>query len=554
MKKFVSVFSALAIFVIALAFNITAYAEKQIAISSVELANTGYVYTGNKIVPEFTVIDENGNVVDDNDENFYIQTYNSRDVGTATLKVTGKNNYKGSVKVDYKIKPRAISSTSTKGTKITLDKSPEIVVKYNNKLLEKGVDYDVSVSSSNKAGKIAKVTITGLGNFTGTKTVEKVVYPCGVNGLGSSKRNNNGFDLAWNSLENKGITNYKVYKCNEKGENKKLVVDTNKNSAKITGYKAGEYAYLVVRAYVTVDGTNYYGDYSNVYKTVTKPEKVVNIKNVKSKDEKTIKLGWEKAACTGYQIEYSTDKAFKKNVKRIEINGSSKTSKSISIKNNGKIYYSRVRAFRRYKYGSKVRTCYGDWSNKLSTEYNKIYSSYKTAHVQNKNRTTNLKLACKAINGTVLKPGEVFSFNKIVGKRTAKKGYKPATIFTGSSGTSQSLGGGICQVASTMFNATLLANLKIVERHQHSQRVAYCPLGRDAAIYWGSEDFKFKNTSGYPIKIEMKCENGYVYCNYKVNYDVSPKKVTLKVTRNRNNFTLKRYVGGKCNYTAKSKY
>ena len=116
------------------------------------------------------------------------------------------------------------------------------------------------------------------------------------------------------------------------------------------------------------------------------------------------------------------------------------------------------------------------------------------------------------------------------------------------------VGGGVCQVASTMFNAALLANFKIVERHQHSQRVTYCPLGRDAAIYWGSEDFKFKNNTSYPIKIVMSCSGGTIKCTYKVCYDVSPKKVKLSVSRKGKNFTLKRKVGGKTNYTAYSKY
>jgi vancomycin resistance protein YoaR len=183
-----------------------------------------------------------------------------------------------------------------------------------------------------------------------------------------------------------------------------------------------------------------------------------------------------------------------------------------------------------------------------------VYATYTTNYVNNANRTTNLKLACKAINGTIVYPGETFSFNEVVGKRTEAKGYKNATIFTGSTGTAQGVGGGICQVASTMFNTTLIANLGIVERYQHSQRVSYCPLGRDAAIYWGSEDFRFKNNTNYPIKISMKCADGKLTATYYVSSDVSPKKVKLTVTQSGKTFTLKRSVDGKVNYTCKSTY
>lgn len=554
MKRLKAFISVLLAFAVMLSFNITAFAEEQTKIQTVELSQLSYTYTGNRIVPQFKVYDENGLIVPNSEDNYIFYTYNSKNVGTATVKVVGKNNYQGSVSVDYTIKPRAISTASAQGTKLVLGKKPTVVLKYDGKTLQNGTDYTYTVSKYSKAGKSVTIKFVGKGNYFGTKTITKIVYPPTVTGLTSSNRTNNSFTLSWNSLKNKGVTNYKIYKCDEKGENRKLVVDTSKTTTTVKGYSAGQYCYLVARAYVTVDGTNYYSDYSKVFKTVTKPEKVVMTKAVKSKNKSKLNVSWDKAPCTGYQIKYSTDKSFKNNVKTVEVSGSSKTSKSISISKNNKTYYVRVRAFRRYKYNGKERTYYGDWSNKLSTEFSKVYASYKTAHVYNPNRTTNLKLACNAINGTILKPGEVFSFNQVVGIRSASKGYKPATIFTGSNSTAQSLGGGICQVASTLFNATLYANLGIVERHQHSQRVTYCPLGRDAAIFWGSEDYKFKNTSEYPIKINMVCKDGYVYCKLLVSSDVSPKDVTLKVQQSGKTFTLKRYVNGVCNYTTKSVY
>jgi len=153
----------------------------------------------------------------------------------------------------------------------------------------------------------------------------------------------------------------------------------------------------------------------------------------------------------------------------------------------------------------------------------------------------------------VIQPGQTFSFNKVVGKRTKSRGYKEAYVFSGS-GTVMGVGGGICQVASTMFNTALLANVSIVERHQHSQRVTYVPLGRDAAIMWGSQDFRWKNNTGMPIKIKMSVKDGTISCKFYTSKEAKPKKVSLKVSQRGKNFTLRRYVGGKVNYTAKSKY
>jgi len=117
------------------------------------------------------------------------------------------------------------------------------------------------------------------------------------------------------------------------------------------------------------------------------------------------------------------------------------------------------------------------------------------------NRLNNITLAAAAINGTVLKPGDVFSFNGIVGQRTAEKGYKEAGAYVGGR-TVQEIGGGICQVSSTTYNCVLYANLEVVERRAHGFTVAYLPLGNDATVDWGSIDFKFRNSTDYPIRVE----------------------------------------------------
>ena len=126
------------------------------------------------------------------------------------------------------------------------------------------------------------------------------------------------------------------------------------------------------------------------------------------------------------------------------------------------------------------------------------------------NRTHNIELACKAISGTVVLPGETFSFNGTVGIRTEDKGYLPATAYVSGGASQEEIGGGVCQVASSIYYATLLADLKTVERYAHMYAVTYVPMGMDAAIYWGAQDFKFENNTDYPLRIDAVCSGGYV--------------------------------------------
>ena len=118
----------------------------------------------------------------------------------------------------------------------------------------------------------------------------------------------------------------------------------------------------------------------------------------------------------------------------------------------------------------------------------------------NKGRTTNVLLATDFCNGVILMPGDVFSYNDTVGPRTAERGFKEATIYVGNS-AEDGLGGGICQVTSTIYYAALRADLKIVERYAHSREVTYVPKGEDATVAWGSKDFKFENNTGFPMKV-----------------------------------------------------
>ncbi len=146
-----------------------------------------------------------------------------------------------------------------------------------------------------------------------------------------------------------------------------------------------------------------------------------------------------------------------------------------------------------------------------STYFSDVLASYDSPYTSNTNRTTNLRLACEAIDGTVLNPGETFSFNAVVGERTAEKGYKNGIIFDKDGASEAQLGGGVCQVASTIYYCVLMADLDVVERAPHMYTVTYVPMGCDATIYWGSLDFKFKNSNSTPIMINATCSGGYVH-------------------------------------------
>ncbi len=138
-------------------------------------------------------------------------------------------------------------------------------------------------------------------------------------------------------------------------------------------------------------------------------------------------------------------------------------------------------------------------------------ASYDSPHTANAARTKNLELACKAINGTVLNPGDEFSFNKIVGERTKEKGYQAAIVYTDGGKSEAQEGGGICQVASTIYTCTLLADLEVTERSPHMYLVTYVEPGMDATIYWPSLDFKFKNSTDMPLRIDASVSGGYVH-------------------------------------------
>lgn len=142
---------------------------------------------------------------------------------------------------------------------------------------------------------------------------------------------------------------------------------------------------------------------------------------------------------------------------------------------------------------------------------NILYEFSTPIKSKSSNRLNNIKITCSKLNGILVKPQEEFSFCKTIGKSTEDKGYKKADVIINKEIT-QALGGGNCQVSSTLYNAVLgIPDLKVTERHPHGKDVNYVPEGKDAAISYGSKDLKFINNSKNSIKIYTSADNGKVY-------------------------------------------
>lgn len=147
-------------------------------------------------------------------------------------------------------------------------------------------------------------------------------------------------------------------------------------------------------------------------------------------------------------------------------------------------------------------------SNLGSEAFPEKISVYSTRYDGgDKDRSTNLEIACKKIDEKIVLPGETFSYNKTLGARTTKAGYKTAKVYENGA-VVDGIGGGICQISSTLYNAVLKANMQTVERRNHQFITSYVPEGRDATVAYGVTDFKFKNTRKYAIKIKATASNG----------------------------------------------
>lgn len=160
----------------------------------------------------------------------------------------------------------------------------------------------------------------------------------------------------------------------------------------------------------------------------------------------------------------------------------------------------------------------------IKTKVSSFSTNYSTSSYE---RSCNIALATATINDTILMPGDSFSFNGVVGERTTAKGYKIAGVIIGNK-VDSGIGGGICQVSSTLYNAVLRADLKVTERTHHTFPSSYVPMGMDATVDYGNLDFKFKNSLDYPIYIQAYTESKNIYFN--IYSDPSLTDKTYKIT------------------------
>ena len=182
------------------------------------------------------------------------------------------------------------------------------------------------------------------------------------------------------------------------------------------------------------------------------------------------------------------------------------------------------------------------------------YITYYSQRASDYNRNFNMQLACDAINGEIIVPGEEFSYNDtVLSKRDPNNDYKPAGVISGGKMVN-AIGGGICQVSTTLFDAALYSGMTITNRRNHSLRVGYVPAGMDATCSWGTIDFCFRNDLSVPVKIEAVMNNGTMKIRFLAPSDPQIGDIQLKVTQNNGVYTLSRYVNGVVDYTTTSVY
>lgn len=184
------------------------------------------------------------------------------------------------------------------------------------------------------------------------------------------------------------------------------------------------------------------------------------------------------------------------------------------------------------------------------------FSTKFSTDPSNANRNSNIQLASDSINGYILKPDATFSYNQVIlSKSNQGEGYKEASILINGK-PATGVGGGICQVSSTLFEAAVYSGIAITERHNHSAKVGYLSPGRDATVSWGGPDLQFKNTLPIDIKIESTVNNGVLTIRFLTKEDPHLKRINVwtEYDKASNTYVLKRSYDGWIDYKTYSKY
>lgn len=201
-----------------------------------------------------------------------------------------------------------------------------------------------------------------------------------------------------------------------------------------------------------------------------------------------------------------------------------------------------------------TRKIYAGLSKDAGGDYPYEIATYTTSYNSgDKTRTANLQAAVDKVNNIKIPDGSIFSFNQTVGKRTVTAGYETATVIKDGEFV-DGLGGGVCQVSSTVFECVLRANVEIVARTNHTLKISYVPLGGDATVQWNSKDFQFKNNLGCDIRLTMTCKSGKLTCTVYAKKDVDVGNVKISIKQSGSQYILTRTVNGKQNYRTTSTY
>ncbi|MFA6940814.1 MAG: VanW family protein [Clostridiaceae bacterium] len=235
----------------------------------------------------------------------------------------------------------------------------------------------------------------------------------------------------------------------------------------------------------------------------------INSEITKSPKEAAISyIGGEKFQITESQIGYKIDENVLVNEIKTKINGNTDEMET--------------------KIEAKVQETAPKKTKQDLEKINTLISTFSTSFATSSSgRATNLKVAAAAINGTVLMPGETFSFNNTIGSTTPDKGYKLAPVIINNE-HEMDYGGGVCQIATTLYNSVLKANLKVAERHHHSLPSSYVKLGMDATVASPYLDFKFTNSFNSPIYIRGYAVNRNIY--FSIYSASTEKKYTYTFT------------------------
>lgn len=191
-------------------------------------------------------------------------------------------------------------------------------------------------------------------------------------------------------------------------------------------------------------------------------------------------------------------------------NNDNANNKNTNIENNANVVTSRISTnVNEEQAKNRVANILQNQNEIIeNTSTEKEISAYSTT-IKDKasGRLTNINITCSTLNNTIIHSGETFSFNEVVGKPTTERGYQEATVIIDHK-TEKGIGGGNCQVSSTLYNALLaIPSLVITERHEHGKDVTYVPEGKDAAVSYGSLDLKFRNNLENDIRIEAITDN-----------------------------------------------